>query len=269
MLKKEYILAYRNRTATFLRLFSSFFFVLLIYLVKEGLSARYSLDPYFKDYPEPSRQVIEGIPPCVPKLGSSTCFTFIYCPSPDKSGHGYHPDADFKDLNAFESNVSCYKPQECLEMYRVHRVVRNIMHGNKLKNKSSPIPASHVVGFKDHTAMDEYLFANPNRVQGGYIFEALSDSAVTFVVQMNSTTHQYRGVWERPYLVTALPLQAQAHRAIAQLFNPDISMELATKVFAHPAFNIFSFEGMVSPFFLLGCKIHLFPVLDECFMPYA
>ena len=61
-----------------------------------------------------------------------------------------------------------------------------------------------------------------------------------------------------PYLVTALPLQAQAHRAIAQHFNPDISMELATKVFAHPAFPTISFEGLVSPFFLLGCKIKLF-----------
>jgi hypothetical protein len=252
--RKNFILAYRNRTATFLRIFSSFFFILLIFLVNEGLKARFAIDPFYKDYPEPPRQPIEGIPACTPKVGSSICYTFAYTPAPDLGGAGYQPDVDYSSLDKFMANTTCGIPAECAEMYRVHKVTRAIMVGNSMNGKAMPIPAGSVAGFRNQTALDNYLFAFPNRVQGGYVFAAQSDSAITFTLQINSTSSQIRGVWERPYLAVGLPLQAAAHRAVAGVLRPGTKLELATQLFAHPAFAVSTFEGVIAPLFLLGCE---------------
>lgn len=252
--RKNFILAYRNRTATFLRIFASFFFILLIFLVNEGLKARFAADPFYKDYPDPPRNPIDGIPACIPKAGSKICYTFAYAPAPDLSGSGYQPDASYASLDKFMANTSCGALALCAEMFRVHRVVRNIMDANALQGQAAPIPAGSVVGFRNQTALDNYLFDFPNRVQGGYVFAAPSDTAVTFALQINSTSSQVRGVWERPYLAVGLPLQAAAHRAIARAFNPAARMDLATQLFAHPAFAVSTFEGVIAPLFLLGCE---------------
>ena len=252
--RKNFILAYRNRTATFLRIFSSFFFILLIFLVNEGLKARFAIDPYYKDYPQPPRQPIEGIPACTPKVGSKVCYSFAYTPAPDLEGLGYQPDVDYSSLDKFMANTTCGIPAECAEMYRVHGVVRAIMAANAMQGKAAPIPAGSVAGFRNQTALDNYLFAFPNRVQGGYVFAAQSDSAITFTLQINSTSSQIRGVWERPYLTVGLPLQAAAHRGVASVLKPNSKMDLATQLFAHPAFAVSTFEGVIAPLFLLGCE---------------
>jgi hypothetical protein len=254
LMRKNFILAYRNRTATFLRIFSSFFFILLIFLVNEGLKARFAIDPYYKDYPQPPREPIEGIPACTPKAGAKVCNTFVYTPAPDDSGKGFVPDTSYATLAQFAANTTCPSPARCAEMFRVHRVVLNILSGNTFKGQPAPIPARSVLGFRNQTALDDFLFANPNRAQGGYVFAAQSDTAVTFTVQLNSTSSQIRGVWERPYLAVGLPLQAQAYRAIARVFDPAARMDLATQLFAHPAFAVSTFEGVIAPLFLLGCE---------------
>jgi len=135
------------------------------------------------------------------------------------------------------------------------------MSDNSIRGQPSPVPPDAVLGFRNETALDDYLFANPNRVQGAYVFNAPRDSAIAFVVQTNSSTYQIRGVWERPYLLVALPLQVQAHRAIARRFDPAIRMEFGLKQFAHPAFDVSTFEGMVAPLFLLGCA--MFPLVIQ------
>ena len=107
-------------------------------------------------------------------------------------------------------------------MFRVHRLVKAIMDGNMINGQPSPIPVKQVLGFRSQTDLDKYLYNNPNVVQAGYIFSAPSDRAATFVIQMNSTTEETRGVFLRPYLTVTLPMQVQAHRAKAQSLNPQL-----------------------------------------------
>jgi hypothetical protein len=204
LLIKNYILCYRNRTATFLRIFSSLFFILLIFLVNEGLKARYATESFFKDFTNPPRKVIEGIPACVRKAGSPFCITFAYAPAPNSSD-GFQPKEDYADLATFTNTAVC-KPN-CEEMYRVHKIVRNIMSKNKINGQLQQIPADSVLGFKSETALDQYLYDYPERVQGGYVFASPSDSGTTFVLQMNNTVTQIRKVWERPFLTIALQMQ--------------------------------------------------------------
>jgi hypothetical protein len=163
--RKNFILAYRNRTATFLRIFASFFFILLIYLVNVGLKARFSADPFFKDYPSPPRTVVPGIPACVLQSGVSACSTFVYAPAPDTSGNGFRPSSDYATPSDFATATGC-PPPACSEMFRVHRVVRKIMANNAVTGSPAPvaalpIPAASVLGFANATAMDVYLFNNP------------------------------------------------------------------------------------------------------------
>ena len=167
--RKNFILAYRNRTATFLRIFSSFFFILLIYLVNVGLKARFSADPFFTNYPNPPRTVIPGIPACVVQSGDTHCATFAYAPAPDISGNGYSPESDYSSLSQFAAATSC-PPASCPEMFRVHRIVRWIMANNSISGSPAPlaafpIPAANVLGFANATAMDQFLFNFPTVVQ--------------------------------------------------------------------------------------------------------
>jgi hypothetical protein len=184
--KKNFLLAYRNRTATFLRIFSSCFFILLIFLVNEGLMSRYAAEPYFRDYPSPPSQKIDGIPLCTPKYGMRTCLTFVYCPAPDY-GAGFRPDSDYANYSEFtaaSNNVSC-NAQQCPEMFRVHQIVRKIMATNTIGGRPTPIPATTVLGFMNATAIDTYL-SQYQIGQGAYIFAAASETSVTFAVQVAS-----------------------------------------------------------------------------------
>ena len=274
LLIKNYILCYRNRTATFLRIFSSLFFILLIFLVNEGLKARYATESVFKDFKTPPRKVIEGIPACVRKAGSPFCITFAYAPAPNGSD-GFRPGEDFSDLTNFAEKVGCAN-QFCSEMYRVHKIVRTIMSKNSIDGKPQKIPAESVLGFANETALDEYLYKYPERVQGGYVFASPSDSVTTFVIQMNNTITLIRKVWERPFLNIALQMQVfllemlriikryntavqvAASRAIANLKNADLNLEVGIKEYAHPPFAVTTFEGIIAPLFLIGC--------ESCFM---
>ena len=209
---KNLILAYRNRTATFLRIFASFFFILLIFLVNIGLMARYAGDTYFKDYPTPDRTLVDGIPLCVAavKNGQSSCLTFIYTPAPDLSGNGYSPAADYPSAAAFKGSLSTSCEPSCDEMFRVHQVVRWIMNNNTIAGRPVPVPATSVLGFANESAMENYLFLNPSTVQGAYMFISPTPTAMTFEVEMNSTSIQIRGVYQRPYLSTGLPMQVSS-----------------------------------------------------------
>jgi len=259
--RKNLILAYRNRTATFLRIFASCFFILLIFLVNQGLMSRYSADPYFKDYPSPPRKVIDGIPLCVPKYGQTTCLTIVYCPAPDIGG-GWVPDKDFANISTFmeaTNNVSC-SANQCPEMFRVHRIVRAIMATNTVGGRAAPIPASSVLGFMNATAIDTYLSQYDGRGQGAYVFAAAADDSVTFAVQVNTTAELVRGVYTNPYLSVALPMQVHASRVIAQGVNESLQMDVSIQQFAHPGQPVATFEAKVAPIFLIGCAMFPFVI---------
>lgn len=246
LMQKNLILARRNRMSTFVRTCSSLFFMLLIFLVNEGLKGRYSQLAYFQDLKDATtiRKEINGIPECVPKIGYTTCITFGYSPAP---WNEYVPEADYEKEEDFAkavkdkglatcetalglcSAIACqvaeFQPShecaKCCEMFRVHKVVRTMMQHNgtakavKTSKDAWPIPARKVLGFISEPAIDAFLLENPEYVQGAFIFASPHANATTFVVQHNSTPSQRRGKWQEPVMKMTIPMQVTASKAIA------------------------------------------------------
>jgi hypothetical protein len=122
----------------------------------------------------------------------------------------------------------------CCEMLRVHMVVRGIVRNN-------PLNAKEVIGLRSEKAMDDYIFAHQDTVQGAYVFSSPSYDKTTFLVQQNSTTLQIRGEFVRVQMRTTMQMQVQASREIARqlIFNNEsVSIDVDLKEFAHPAFEI-------------------------------
>jgi len=103
MLTKNFILARRNSFSTFLRLFVSFFFTLLIFLVNEGVKTRFAGRTAFKDLQDPPRHVIHGIPACSVEPPATTCRTFGYAPAPFSE---FVPELDLRSLPDFVAAVN-------------------------------------------------------------------------------------------------------------------------------------------------------------------
>ncbi|KAJ1494898.1 hypothetical protein T484DRAFT_1763960 [Baffinella frigidus] len=185
----------RNRVSTFLRLFASLFFILLIFLVNEGIKSRTASLSSFKDLPTPPRNVISGIPECSVARGLSMCYTFGYIPAPYDQ---YVPETTYShlsdwirevDLSAKAAAGWCVKTDtpatrcadadcadgtsspsctECCAMWRTHTVVRAIMTNNGTKDEKVPIPPTKVFGWpneanadKDVANADKYILGNP------------------------------------------------------------------------------------------------------------
>ena len=112
LLTKNLILARRNRTSTFVRTFASLFFMLLIFLVNEGLKGRYSTLAYFQDLKDATRlrTTIAGIPQCVPSRGYSSCVTFAYSPAPRDE---YVPDTDYESVEKFAEGMKAANIDTC------------------------------------------------------------------------------------------------------------------------------------------------------------
>jgi hypothetical protein len=254
LLMKNYTLAISNRTTTFLRIFSSAFFILLIFLVNEGLKARFAVETFFKDLPNPDTKAIDPIPACTPKYGKSDCITLVYSPAPYDS---FVPSQDYLSLAAFNASVQCTVTDlACAEMFRVHKIVRGIMKNNgrsAFSNESvNEIPSSKVFGFRSPLTMDSFLSQRPDTVQGGYIFSSRTENETTFIIQQNSTVTQVRGAFQQPYRKYTLPMQVQAYREIVRLFDTAKNVDMLLKEFAHPALAVSTFEATVAPLFLIG-----------------
>lgn len=79
LLKKNFLLSWRNKTATFLQLFASFFFVFLIFCIQEAINASYSTSTSYKSVPDPKPLFSPPIPPCEDKFFTKLpCFDFLW-----------------------------------------------------------------------------------------------------------------------------------------------------------------------------------------------
>jgi hypothetical protein len=79
LLRKNFTLALRNRTATFLQLLSSVFFILLIFSVDQAVNSRRKVTSAFRNVPNPQAQPVTPIPAC--ETGyyiKPPCFDFIW-----------------------------------------------------------------------------------------------------------------------------------------------------------------------------------------------
>ena len=80
LLKKNVLLSWRNKRASFLQLFSSFFFIFLIFAIDKAIQARYSSSTAFKTVTDPKTiSEIQTINPCEDKFFIKLpCYDFVW-----------------------------------------------------------------------------------------------------------------------------------------------------------------------------------------------
>ncbi|KAK7836996.1 abc transporter a family member 2 [Quercus suber] len=78
LLKKNMLLSWRNKRSTFLQLFSSFFFIFLIFCIQKAIQARFASSTAFQRVTDPATLVSPPIPPCEDKFYVKIpCYDFV------------------------------------------------------------------------------------------------------------------------------------------------------------------------------------------------
>ncbi|XP_057952553.1 ABC transporter A family member 2-like [Malania oleifera] len=218
LLKKNLLLSWRNKRTTFLQLFSSFFFIFLIFCIEKAIHARLSTSTNFNNVFEPDLLLAPSIPPCEDKYYVKLpCFDFVW------SGNG---------------------------SARVERIVSKIM----ANNPERPIPSNKVKSFSTSEEVDAWLFSDPMRCPGALHFIERNATVISYGLQTNSTPANKRGHFEDPTFKFQIPLQIAAEREIARslIGDPKFSWVVGFKEFAHPAIDLFTAVGTVGPTFFLA-----------------
>ncbi|GLU12335.1 hypothetical protein SLE2022_290220 [Rubroshorea leprosula] len=216
LFKKNLLLTWRSKRAAFLQLFSSLFFIFLIFCIQKASQAQTDSSTVVLRDPKPL--VALAIPPCEEKYYIKLpCFDFLW------SGN---------------------------ESQRVASIVTAIM----ANNPGRPIPDSKVKSFKTADEVDEWLFNNQMRVPGALHFLDKNATIMSYGLQTNSTPVQKRGEYEDPTLKFQIPLQIAAEREIARslIGDPNFSWSVGFKEFAHPAMATFSIFAALGPAFFLA-----------------
>ncbi|MCD7455438.1 ATP-binding cassette sub- A member 2 [Datura stramonium] len=218
LLKKNSLVAWRNKTATFLQLFASFFFIFLLFVIQKAIEARYSSSSSYKNVRDPEPLVSPPIPPCEDKnFIRLPCYDFVWSGS---------------------------------QSPKIGQIVSRIM----ANNPGRLIPSSKVLSFRTRDEVDAWLFKNPMRCPGALHFVERNASIISYGIQTNSTPVVKRGIFEDPTFKFQIPLQLAAEREIARFLigDPNFSWVVGLKEFAHPAFEVFSSMGSVGPTFFLA-----------------
>ncbi|GMP33513.1 hypothetical protein CsSME_00006800 [Camellia sinensis var. sinensis] len=215
---KNIILSWRSKRSTFLQLFSSLFFIFLIFCIQKAMDARFSSTSTYKHVFDPKPIVSPPIPPCEDKYYVKLpCFDFVW------SGN---------------------------DSAKIGSIVTRIM----TNNPGRPIASDKVKSFRTKNEVDAWLFSNPMHCPGALHFAERNATVVTYGIQTNSTAVGKRGLYEDPTLKFQIPLQIAAEREIARslIGDPNFSWVVNLKEFAHPALEIFSAVGSVGPTFFLA-----------------
>lgn len=79
LLKKNILLSWRNKTATFLQLFASLFFIFLIFAIQKAFESRFASSTLYQSVSEPKSLVSPPIPPCEDKFYVKLpCHDFVW-----------------------------------------------------------------------------------------------------------------------------------------------------------------------------------------------
>ncbi|GFP99357.1 ABC transporter a family member 2 [Phtheirospermum japonicum] len=221
---KNLLLSWRNKRATFLQLFSSLFFILLIFLIQKAIESSYSSSSSFERVTDPQPLVAPPIPPCEDKFYTRLpCFDFVW-----------------------SGNSSA----------RITEIVRRIRENNP----GRPIPAEKVRAFTTPDETDDWLASNPMYCPGALHFIDRSATVISYGLQTNSTPLSNRGNFEDPTFKFQIPLQLAAEREIARSLIGDASFSwvVSIKEFAHPAREIFSAVQNAGPTFFLAIAMFSF-----------
>lgn len=218
LIKKNYLVAWRNKMATFLQLFASLFFIFLLFLIQRAIEARFSSSTSYKDVRDPEPLLSPPIPPCEDKnFITFPCYDFVWSGS---------------------------------QSPKIGQIVNGIMANNPGRS----IPSSKVLSFRTRDEVDDWLFKNPMRCPGALHFVERNASVISYGIQTNSTPVANRGVFEDPTFTFQIPLQLAAEREIARslIGDPNFSWVVSLKEFAHPAFEVFSALRTIGPTFFLA-----------------
>ncbi|XP_021286924.1 ABC transporter A family member 2 [Herrania umbratica] len=224
LIKKNLLLSWRNKRASFLQLFSSLFFIFLIFCIQESTDARNANSTAYEVLRDPKPLVAPAIPPCEDKFFVKLpCFDFVW------SGN---------------------------ESQTFDRIVRAIRENNA----GRPIPESKVKSFRTSGEAEEWLFNNRMHVPGALHFAQVNASVISYGLQTNSTPLAKRGQFEDPTLKFQVPLQVAAEREIARslIGDPNFSWTVGLKEFPHPAMETLSALALVGPTFFLAIAMFSF-----------
>nr|GEU87189.1 ABC transporter A family member 2-like [Tanacetum cinerariifolium] len=215
---KNLLLAYRNKRATFLQVFSSFFFIFLLFIIQKAIEARFGTSTAFESVRDPDSLIDPPILPCEDKYFiKSPCFDFVWSGS---------------------------------DSARIAAIIERI----RVNNPGRPIPSDKVRSFRTKTDVDAWLFANPMTCPGALHFVDRNATVISYGLQTNSTPIAERGDFEDPTFKFQIPLQIAAEREIARTLigDPNFSWVVNLKEFAHPVVETFSSVGTVGPSFFLA-----------------
>ncbi|XVF51956.1 hypothetical protein PTKIN_Ptkin04bG0225700 [Pterospermum kingtungense] len=225
LLKKNLLLSWRNKGATFLQLFSSLFFIFLIFCIEKAGEAQNAISPAYKMVRDPKPLVAPAIPPCEDKFSVELpCFDFVW------SGN---------------------------ESQTLHKIVKAIRENNP----GRPIPENKVKSFGTPGEVDEFLLKNLLHILGALHFSEVNASVISYGLQTNSTPVERRGQSEDPTLKFQIPLQIAAEREIARSLtgNPNFMWTVQLKEFSRPATEVeFSTMLLVGPTFFLAMTMFSF-----------
>lgn len=218
LLKKNLLLSWRQKRSSFLQLFSSIFFIFLIFCIDKAIRYRFSTTTAFNNVRDPQALVSPPIPSCKDKFFiKSPCFDFVW------SGN---------------------------ESARIRSIVNSI----RANNPGRPIPSDKVQSFRSPDDVDAWLGSHPMQCPGALHFVERNSTVISYGIQTNSTPIVKRGHFEDPTFKFQIPLQIAAEREIARFLigDPNFSWVVGLKEFAHPAVETFSAVGTAGPTFFLA-----------------
>ncbi|XP_022843392.1 ABC transporter A family member 2-like [Olea europaea var. sylvestris] len=224
LLFKNLLLSWRNRRSTFLQLFSSLFFIFIIFCIQKAFDSRYSSSSSFKSINDPEPLIFPAIPPCEEKFYSKLpCFDFVW------SGN---------------------------DSARIGEIVRRIRENNPGRS----IPSDKVQSFKTRNEVDDWLANHSMHCPGALHLVDRNATVISYGLQTNSTPLAKRGNFEDPTFKFQIPLQLAAEREIARFLIGDASFSwvVSLKEFAHPAIEIFSAVQRAGPTFFLAIAMFAF-----------
>ncbi|KAG5406450.1 hypothetical protein IGI04_012569 [Brassica rapa subsp. trilocularis] len=215
LFKKNLLLSWRNKSATCLHVFSSFFFIFLIFCIQEAMKASDVSSSADVNITDPKASASSPIPPCEDKFYVKLpCYDFVW------SGN---------------------------QSRRVSDIVSAIM----ANNPGRPIPTNKVKSFKRPEEVDAWFTSHPLHAPGALHFTERNATVISYGVQTNSSSATKRGRTEDPTFKFLVPLQIAAEREIARFLigDPKFGWSFGFKEFAQPAV---AKDVTISPLNLMG-----------------
>ncbi|KAJ4824170.1 ATP-binding cassette sub- A member 2 [Turnera subulata] len=224
LFRKNLLLSWRNKTATCLQLFSSLFFLFLLFCIDKAFNSHGDNTTGFKTVRDPPALYQPPIRRCEDKFYVKLpCYDFVW------SGN---------------------------ESSRVNDIVTRMM----ANNPGRPIPDTKVKSFRTPAEVDGWLLSNALHCPAAVHFRDINASVISYGLQTNSTQASFRGDYEDTTMKFQIPLQIAAEREMARTIVGDINFSwlAGLKEYAHPASEAFNPIATVGPSFFLAFTMFSF-----------